>query len=141
MQEGAIKENCANGARRRVPAQEPEAERGKSGRGDAGAEGAIKDKIKGPVRWAVFAASVIALSWVFAGIRGVGHNPGLASLAFLFGSVLLTLGLLGLQGYWIYFEEKGKGSLTKRIELFERIHFWLSRRSTSRNRKEVDEDD
>ena len=74
------------------------------------------------VKVAVFVASVISLSWFFAGWRQVHEAQTLANWSLLVGSTLLTAFLLALQGYWIYFDEKAKGSLRKRIDLYEKIH-------------------
>ncbi len=74
------------------------------------------------LKWSIFAASVISLSWFFAGWRQVNETGGVSDWALLFGGTAATICLLGVQGYWIYFEEKNKGKLTKRIALFESIH-------------------
>src|SRR5262250_1993085 len=57
------------------------------------------------IKLAVFAASVISLSWFFAGWRQIHEASTLASWSLLVGGTLATLLLLGVQGYWIYFEE------------------------------------
>jgi hypothetical protein len=71
---------------------------------------------------AVFVASVASLSWFFAGWRQVHEAQTLANWSLLAGSTLLTAFLVALQGYWIYFDEKAKGNLRKRINLYEKIH-------------------
>jgi hypothetical protein len=71
---------------------------------------------------AAFVASVVSLSWLFAGWRAINETGDAVSWALLIGSTALTLLLIGLQGYWIYFDEKAKGGLRRRIELFEMIH-------------------
>jgi hypothetical protein len=89
-------------------------------------------------KWSAFAASVFALSLFFAGHRQVNETGGIADWALLAGGVVLTAALLMLQGYWIYFEEKAKGSLKKRIALFENIHSQLEAR---RNKSEPESDE
>ena len=84
------------------------------------------------IKWSMFAASVIGLSWFFAGWRQVNETGGLADWGLLFGGTAGTLMLLTVQGYWIYIEEKKKGKLTKRIELFEKIEKYLQERQQSR---------
>ncbi|MBX9572258.1 MAG: hypothetical protein K2X77_25410 [Candidatus Obscuribacterales bacterium] len=74
------------------------------------------------LKWSIFAASVVSLSWFFAGWRQVNQAGGFGDWALLLGGTASTICLLGVQGYWIYFEEKNKGRLTKRIALFESIH-------------------
>lgn len=80
------------------------------------------------LKWSMFAASVITLSWFFAGWRQVNQTGGLADWALLAGGTASTLALLGVQGYWIYSEEKLRGKLTKRIALFESIEKKLDER-------------
>src|SRR5580658_1325096 len=69
-----------------------------------------------------FVLAVIALSWFFEGWREVQKGPTLLHCAVLFAGTTATLLMLGVQGYWIYIEEKLKGTLKKRIGLFERIY-------------------
>jgi hypothetical protein len=76
---------------------------------------------------AAFAASVVSLSWFFAGWRAINESTALSGWLLLAGGTLLTLFLIGLQGYWIYFEEKQKGTLKRRVELFEKIHVRLNK--------------
>ena len=83
-------------------------------------------KIHWGAKLTAFAASVIALSWFFAGWRQVNDTHTIIDWLLLFAGIAGTLMLLGLQGYWMYFEEKAKGALRKRIQLFEAIHSALS---------------
>jgi hypothetical protein len=73
-----------------------------------------------------FAGSVMTLSWFFAGWRAVNESTALGGWLLLIGATLATAVLIGMQGYWIYFEEKEKGTLRKRLELFEKIHARLN---------------
>lgn len=79
-------------------------------------------KIHWTIKVMAFAASVAALSCFFAGWRQVHESSNFANWAVLLGGTAATLLLLTLQGYWIYFAEKEKGTLRKRIVLFEKIH-------------------
>ncbi len=79
-------------------------------------------KIHWTIKAAAFVASVLTLSWFFAGWRGIHEEPGIQSWGSLIGGTLSTLLLLAVQGYWIYFDEKKKGSLRKTIKVFEKIH-------------------
>lgn len=74
------------------------------------------------LKMSAFVASVVSLSWFFAGWRQVNEKGGLGDWGLLFFGTGLTLSLLVLQGYWIYSEEKEKGSLRKRIGFYEFIH-------------------
>lgn len=78
------------------------------------------------IKWSVFIASVITLSWFFAGWRQINESGQIGDWAVLVGGTVCTLLLLGVQAYWIYFEEKEKGKLIKRVELFEKIHARLA---------------
>jgi hypothetical protein len=69
-----------------------------------------------------FIASVITLSWFFAGWRQVCESGTFMDWALLAAGTLSTIILLLLQGYWIYFDEKAKGSLKKHITFYEYIH-------------------
>lgn len=67
-----------------------------------------------------FVLTTITLSWFFEGCREI-REISLYSVSMLVGGTFLTLALLGMQGYWIYIEEKMKGTLKKRIGIFEAI--------------------
>lgn len=86
-------------------------------------------------KWSIFAASVLSLSWFFAGWRAVNEHGALGDWGLLAGGTTTTLLLLGVQGYWIYFEEKDKGKLMKRVELFETIRKFLDQRKQSQNQE------
>jgi hypothetical protein len=82
---------------------------------------------------AAFVMTVITLSWFFEGYRQVSAALTLEHCAVLAAGTALTLILLAVQGYWIYVEEKTKGTLKRRIGMYERFYAnssW-SRRSGS----------
>jgi hypothetical protein len=85
------------------------------------------------LRYSTFAASVYTLSLFFAGWRQVNQFGRFGDFALLAAGVVLTLGLLGVQGYWIYFDEKAKGTLKKRVQLFESIHTFIAARRANNN--------
>lgn len=87
------------------------------------------------MKWSVFAASVVSLSWFFAGWRQVNEHGSIGDWGLLAGGTLATVAFVMVQGYWIYFEEKSKGKLTKRVDLFEKIYKHLQ------DRKSVGKDD
>jgi hypothetical protein len=78
------------------------------------------------IRYSAFALSVWTLSLFFAGWRMVNTEGGVAAIFTLAGGTILTLALLMLQGYWIYFEELNKGTLHRRIRLFDAVHRAIS---------------
>jgi len=87
-------------------------------------------KNNGKVHWTfrltAFVASVITLSWFFAGWRQTQETGQFSDWLLLLEGTAFTLLLLGVQAYWIYFEEKAKGTLKKRIELFEKMNLAIS---------------
>jgi hypothetical protein len=93
-------------------------------------------KVRFALKAAAFVAAVITLSWFFEGWRQVCQDPSIAHVAVLLVGTIGTLGILGVMGYWTYFEEKSKGTLTKRIALYERIHVRLEERSLARKQGE-----
>lgn len=83
-------------------------------------------KIHWTIRYSAFIASVFALSLFFAGWRETMEHGQLSGLLLLAGGVLLTAFFLAMQGYWIYFEEKNKGTLRRHVALFEKVHAFLN---------------
>ena len=79
-------------------------------------------RIHWSIRYLVFALSTFTLSLFFAGWREINTTMHASGFVLLSAGVLLTGVLLMLQGYWIYFEEKNKGSLRKTSKFFEAIH-------------------
>lgn len=86
------------------------------------------------VKWSAFVASVVTLSWFFAGWRQVNESGQLTDWAVLFGGTLSTALLLFVQGYWIYCEEKERGRLTKRVVVYEKIKAHLDSRAEAKAR-------
>ncbi len=78
-------------------------------------------KVKLPIRIAVIILSVLALSWFFEGWRQINKGITLSHVAFFISGILVTAVLLWLQGFWIYLEEKYKGTLRRKIELFDKL--------------------
>lgn len=72
-----------------------------------------------------FSCAAYSLSLFFEGWREFPKDTRLANGALLVAGTLLTLLFLGVHAYWVYFEEKAKGTLKKRIQLFEKINLAL----------------
>lgn len=87
-------------------------------------------KVKLPIRLLAFSLTVITLSWFFEGWREIQREPGLVSGAYLFFGTTLTMLLLGVQGYWIYVEEKSTGKLIRKVKLFDSIEAKLAQRQS-----------
>lgn len=88
-------------------------------------------KVKLPIKVLAFSMTVITLSWFFEGWREVQREPGLVPIAYLFFGTTLTLGLLAVQGYWIYIEEKLSGKLIRKIKIYDKIEAKLQAASVS----------
>lgn len=82
-------------------------------------------KIRFAFKAIAFIASVISLSWFFEGWRKINEAATVMHIGILIGGTLLTLALICLQAYWIYIEEKTKGTLKKRIGVFDKIETYL----------------
>ncbi|HEY9676968.1 MAG TPA: hypothetical protein V6C76_03125 [Drouetiella sp.] len=85
-------------------------------------------KIKFALKLVAFIAATLSLSWFFQGWREVNTAPSVGSFALLVFGTSLTLLILGVMGYWTYFEEKSKGTLKKKIKFYENIHARLQLR-------------
>ncbi len=92
------------------------------------ADAPVVYKVGFALKAVAFCAAVVSLSWFFQGWREVNQAPGVASVALLIFGTSLTLLILGVMGYWTYFEEKSKGTLKKKIKLYEDIHSRLQNR-------------
>lgn len=64
----------------------------------------------------------------FAGWREINTEFGTTACVTLASGTLMTLFLVALQSYWIYFEEKNKGTLQRKIPLFDAIHSFVDKR-------------
>ncbi len=79
-------------------------------------------KVTFKAKAAAFVLTVITLSWFFEGWRQVSASITVPHCAILAAGTGLTLVLLAVQGYWIYVEEKTKGTLKRRIGMYEQIY-------------------
>ncbi len=89
-------------------------------------------KLKSPVKFLAFIASVITLSWFFEGCRRFSQIPSLEHLFILLLGIFATAFLVWLQALWIYIEEKSKGTLQKRIVHFDRLQQYFERAAASK---------
>jgi hypothetical protein len=89
-------------------------------------------KVKLPIRFTVIVLSVFSLSLFFEGWRQIQKGVTFSHIAVFAAGVLFTGFLLWLQGFWIYLEEKYKGTLRKKIEHFEKLEErWYKKRNNS----------
>ena len=82
-------------------------------------------KVKFQAKAVALVLSILSLSWFFEGVRHWKQSPDLGHAAFLVVPVLTTLLLLWVQAFWIYIEEKSRGTLRKTVVHFDRIEEWL----------------
>ncbi len=69
-----------------------------------------------------FIGTTIALSWFFEGWRRNQFQSHAPHIFVIVAGTALTIALLAVQGYWIYIEEKLRGTLKKRIGFYEKIY-------------------
>ena len=79
-------------------------------------------KVKFVYKLINFICATISLSWFFEGWRQVNESLTFPHVALITAGTLLTMLFIGIHSYWVYVEEKQKGTLKKRFELFEKIH-------------------
>jgi len=82
-------------------------------------------KIRFVYKAILFCFSTVTLSWFFEGLRQCKESASPQGLAFLIGGTVLTLLLVGLQGFFIYCEERSKGLRTRKIALFDKWYLHL----------------
>src|SRR5262249_9338457 len=95
-------------------------------------------KVKFQAKALALVLSIISLSWFFEGTRRLKESASLENLALLGVAAVVTVFLLMMQAFWIYLEEKSKGSLKRNIATFERIEAWLKARDTAGSQSAVD---
>jgi hypothetical protein len=120
-----------------IPEQTPESILDKSAHKSGSSDGAVL-KVKFSIKVAAFCASVMTLSWFFEGWRRIHQDLGFVSVSILMAGVVCTIGLIALQAFWIYVEEKQKGTLLRRIDLFEKLYEGLLQRKLASNERRGD---
>jgi hypothetical protein len=115
-----------------TPGQQPESIGDDATLKGSTGDGAIL-KVKFALKAAAFCASVLTLSWFFEGWRRIHQDLGFVSVSILIAGVVCTLGLIAVQAFWIYVEEKQKGALLRRIGLFEKLYESLVQRKLANN--------
>jgi hypothetical protein len=98
-------------------------------------------KIKFQAKALALVLSIISLSWFFEATRRLKESVSLENLALLGVALVVTVFLLMLQAFWIYLEEKSKGTLRRNIASFERIEQWLKARDDAAAKNVVDSAD
>lgn len=84
------------------------------------------------VKTIAFICTVLTLSWFFEGWRQINAGFTFPHFAMFAWGTFSTLAMLSVQGYWIYVEEKTKGTLKQRIEIFERVYASMPQRQLDR---------
>ena len=85
-------------------------------------------RVKPLVKWLVILLSILALSLVFEGWRQIKTGLTMEHLFVFLAGIASTALLLWIQAFWIYIEEKSKGTLKKKIVHFDRLHEYLGKR-------------
>lgn len=98
-------------------------------------------KIKFQVKALALVLSIISLSWFFEATRRLKESVSFENLVLLGVALIATVFLLMLQAFWIYLEEKSKGTLKRNITSFERIEQWLKTRDVAAGKNVIDSAD
>jgi hypothetical protein len=97
-------------------------------------------KVKFQFKALALTLSVVSLSWFFEALRQLKTGVNFQHVALLIVAVAATLFLLWIQAFWIYLEEKSKGTLKKEVALFDRLENWLRARANTAPSKKERED-
>lgn len=84
-----------------------------------------KAKIKFSIKIGMFIMSVLALSGFFEAFRQIQAHFGLYTIGFMVVAILFNIIMLFSQAWLIYYEEKVRGNLKKRVDVFERLINYL----------------
>lgn len=88
-------------------------------------------KVKFQAKAIALILSVVSLSWVFEGFRQIKAGGNVGNFAILISALLATTFLLWIQAFWIYVEEKSKGTLKRKIAIFESMEKWFQLKDRS----------
>lgn len=88
----------------------------------AAPNGQPKLKVKLQYRLAAFTGAVLGLSWFFEGSRQIAEAVNFSSVGYLLLGTVATVLFMGILAYWIYVEEKSKGTLKVRFGFFEKLY-------------------
>lgn len=88
-------------------------------------------KVRFKAKAAAFVLATLSLSWFFEGWRQINTVGNIQSYAIIILGTASTLFTLCVWAYWIYMEEKSKGTLKKRIVLFESVSRFLSEKESA----------
>ena len=89
-------------------------------------------KVRFIMKAIAFCCAVISLSWFFEGWREIHRVVNFATVGILVVGTVGTLMLLGLMTFWTYCEEKQKGTLVRRLALFETLYEIVMKRHAAK---------
>jgi hypothetical protein len=89
-------------------------------------------KVRFIMKVIAFCCAVISLSWFFEGWREIHRVVNFATVGILVVGTVGTLMLLGLMTFWTYCEEKQKGTLVRRLALFETLYEIVMKRHAAK---------
>jgi uncharacterized membrane protein YozB (DUF420 family) len=91
-------------------------------------------RVKPSIKITVIVLSILALSLFFEGWRQVKSSMTVWHFAIMLSGTVTTILLLWVQAFWIYVEEKSKGTLKKKVLHFDRLQEYLEnkRRQTGK---------
>jgi len=85
-------------------------------------------RVKPSIKITVMVLSILALSLFFEGWRQVKSSMTAWHFIIMVSGTVTTIFLLWMQAFWIYVEEKSKGTLKKKIVHFDRLQEYLAKR-------------
>jgi hypothetical protein len=89
-------------------------------------------EVRFPIKAGVFVMAVITLSWFFEGWRKIHESLSFTHVGLLIFGALSTIFLILVMSFWIYAEEKQKGSLVRSNALFEKLYQLLMKRAAAK---------
>jgi hypothetical protein len=91
-------------------------------------------KVKFQAKAFALVLSIVSLSWVFEAFRQIKSGANAAHIVLLIVALMATAALLWIQAFWIYLEEKSKGTLKRNIPAFESMETWFKTKKKADNR-------
>jgi hypothetical protein len=89
-------------------------------------------KVRFPIKAAVFVMAVMTLSWFFEGWRKIHESLSFTHVGLLIFGAVATIFLILVMSFWIYAEEKQKGSLVRSNALFEKLYQLVMKRAAAK---------
>ncbi len=90
-------------------------------------------KVRFPIKAGVFVMGVITLSLFFEGWRKIHESLSVTHIGLLLFGALSTIAVVLVMSFWIYAEEKQKGTLVRRNRWFEQVYQIVMKRAAAKS--------